>query len=246
MGLEAMKIEQRQFILDTLTKIDTAFSKEEVLEHYLVYARGLGFESYLISQIVNPLRPYAKDAMLHTNWPTELIERRFENQEIVHDPIVQFALKCKFAFSWDQAYQHASRFGRGMMNETREHGLMNGYSFPMRRPGAPFGGVSIGGNEGDLSPTQLRNLELVSMHTYSRLEALHPPMPYEQIGTLSPQETEVLYFAAVGKTAWETSKILGVSEAAIKDALKRVRTKLGAMNTLHACTTAISQDLIFP
>lgn len=241
-----MSLSGNYFVLETISAIDCSESTEDVIRLFMEYASQQGFSSFLIAQVINPLRPNADKAMLYTNWPDELIETRFAKNQIIHDPIIQYGLKSKYAFSWDDAYEHASRFGRRMMDTARDHRIAKGFSFPMRRPGAPIGGISLGGENIGMSSAELGSLELVSMHAYSRLEALHTPFPVEEIKNLSTQETEALYLTAVGKTAWETGGAMGISEAAVKDALRRVREKLGVMNTLHACTTAISRDLILP
>ena len=241
-----MELGNKHHVLETISVIDQSENAEEVLKLFMQFAEPLGFSFFLVAHVVNPLRSNASQAMLHTNWPGELIAERFANQQIIHDPIIQYGLKCKFTFPWEDAYEHASRFGRKMMDTVRDHKIRAGYTFPMRRPGAPIGGISLGGEAVELSSDNLGSLELVAMHTYSRLEALHSPIFVDETKKLSVQETEVLYFAAVGKTAWETGGAIGISEAAVKDALKRARVKLHAMNTLHACTTAISRDLILP
>ncbi|MEM9668669.1 MAG: autoinducer binding domain-containing protein [Pseudomonadota bacterium] len=233
-------------ILGTLKSIDTAQSADDTLARYILFVRRFGFSNFLVSQIIHPLRPEAKKAMMHSNWPSELLNKRFEGMNLVHDPVVKYAMACKFRFSWDDAYSHASRFGKLMMDEAKEHKLGEGYTFPMRRPGAPLGGISIGGEGIDVSPQDLSEIELASLHCYSKLESFHPPFPKANRKDLSPQEVDVLHFASVGKSAWETSRIMAISEAAVKDALKRARSKLDAVNTVQACTTAIVRDLIVP
>lgn len=233
-------------VLDSLKAIDAADTPENVLSTYMGFTAAYGFTSFMIAQVVHPLRPNADKAMRFTNWPQELIDERYRDLKIMHDPIVRYAMGSRFVFSWNDAYRHASRFGRRMMDEARDHSLGDGITFPMRRPGVPIGGISIGGERLDFGPDDIPDLELLGLHCYSRLEALHPPFPFDEHIALSEQETEVLHFAAVGKTAWETSRIMQISEAAVKDALRRAREKLGAMNTLHACTTAIARDLIIP
>lgn len=241
-----MNLVNKGVVLDTIVQIDSSECSQDVIDNFLEFIEPLGFSSFLISQVVNPLRADAKKAMRYSNWPDELINLRFSENQIMHDPIIQYGLKSKYAFSWETAYQYASCFGRKMMDAARDHRIAAGYSFPMRRPGSPIGGISLGGDSVDISEKDLASIELVAMHTYSRLETLHGQIPTEGYKMLSRQETEVLYFTAVGKTAWEAGGAMEITEAAVKDALKRARHKLGAMNTVHACSIAISEDLILP
>lgn len=233
-------------ILRSLKDIDAAKTSQQALDAFLDFAQPLGLTKYLIVQVVNPDHEHADKAMMHSNWPAELIERRVLNSDMLHDPVVQYGLRSRFAFNWEEAYTHASRYGKTLVGEASEHNIKAGYSIPMRRPGAPIGGFSIGADKFDLSPDEKGELELAAMHTYTKLESLHPPFPQSDLKPLSPQEIDVLQFATVGKTAWETSVILGISEAGVRDALKRARAKLDAVNTLHACSKAIANDFILP
>jgi LuxR family transcriptional regulator len=48
----------------------------------------------------------------------------------------------------------------------------------------------------------------------------------------------------MGKSAWDTGQIMGVSERTVKFHLENARAKLKAMNTTHAVSKAISLNLI--
>lgn len=233
-------------IIGIVSALDTAESADQAIQTYLLYAKQFGFENYLISHIVNPTSDLSKHAMMHSNWPEPILANRFAGMNLLHDPVVKYGMKTHFPFLWETAYQHASKYGKLLMDSARDFQIATGMTFPMRRPGAPLGGISLGGEKIELSEQDRGMLQLASLHCYSRLEALHPPYPQERTVSLSPQEIEVLQFSTGGKTAWEISAILNISESGVKDALKRARIKLDAVNTLHACSKAISRDLILP
>lgn len=233
-------------LLETLHAIDTADTTAETISIYMEYAAQFGLNHFLISQIINPVSEHAQYAMMHSNWPEPILTDRFAGMNLLHDPVVQYGLRSRFPFRWEAAYRHASKYGKRLMDTARDFDIDNGITYPMRRPGAPMGGISLGGENIELPDEDKSLLELASLHCYSRLEALHPPFPADDIKSLSPQELDVLQFSTNGKTAWEISVILSISEAGVKDALKRARAKLNAVSTLHACTKAISRDLILP
>lgn len=60
--------------------------------------------------------------------------------------------------------------------------------------------------------------------------ACHAPFPKVK---LTPKEMETLRWAAMGKTAWEISRIQGRSEATVNFHLCNIRRKFG-VNTLCA------------
>ena len=61
---------------------------------------------------------------------------------------------------------------------------------------------------------------------------------------LSNPELECLKWAAEGKSAWETSMILGVSECTVKFHLSNARYKLHCVTTTQAVAKAISLRVI--
>lgn len=70
-----------------------------------------------------------------------------------------------------------------------------------------------------------------------------PPTSVEAIG-LSSRERECLRWVSMGKTAWETASILGLSQRTIEFHLKNAIRKLDAANKIHAAALAIRLDLL--
>ncbi len=63
-------------------------------------------------------------------------------------------------------------------------------------------------------------------------------------GVLSPREVECLGLAAAGKSEWEISRILGISEHTSEKHLLNAKMKLGAVNRVQAVAEAIRRGLI--
>jgi DNA-binding CsgD family transcriptional regulator len=61
---------------------------------------------------------------------------------------------------------------------------------------------------------------------------------------VSAREIDCLRWIAAGKTAWEASKILGISERTVRFHLNTAREKLHCITTTQAVAKAISQQLI--
>jgi DNA-binding CsgD family transcriptional regulator len=53
-----------------------------------------------------------------------------------------------------------------------------------------------------------------------------------------------LRWRSQGKTDWEISQLIGISESTVKFHLENSRAKLGATNTIHAVAKAIVHGLI--
>lgn len=61
---------------------------------------------------------------------------------------------------------------------------------------------------------------------------------------LTARELECLIWAAAGKSEWEISQILGISEHTSEKHLLNAKTKLGAVNRVHAVAEAIRRGYI--
>jgi DNA-binding CsgD family transcriptional regulator len=63
---------------------------------------------------------------------------------------------------------------------------------------------------------------------------------------LTPRERECLLWAACGKTAWETSRILKIAERTVKFHLANASRRLDTSNTTHAVARAMLRGEFLP
>lgn len=61
---------------------------------------------------------------------------------------------------------------------------------------------------------------------------------------ITPRETEVIKWIADGKTAWEISTILHLSEHTIRNHIENARRKFDATNTPHLIAAAFRKQVI--
>ena len=105
-----MTYTQRSHIIDS---IEATTSLEQLLEVYSDFVGQYGFTSLVVAQLFNPLlaRNLANQISI-TNWNLEWQEIWWENGYYEHDPIVNYLFKTQKLFSWDIAYQNASKIGK--------------------------------------------------------------------------------------------------------------------------------------
>ncbi|WP_198144859.1 helix-turn-helix transcriptional regulator [Pseudorhodobacter aquimaris] len=60
---------------------------------------------------------------------------------------------------------------------------------------------------------------------------------------LAPREKEVLWWAARGKSAWETAQVLGLSETTVKFYIKNACARLQVRNKTHAVAICVSNGV---
>lgn len=225
---------------------DTALPRA-ALARLSAFVEGYGFERIFLGQLVNPANVALKDILYLSDWPEELKAQRRSQMAILHDPIALCALRSKHPFSWSEAREHATRMGRQVMDLVHDFGITHGMMFPMHALHSVSGGVSLGAShDTDLSPTRVKELEIVCSAAYYHLEALLGPFPYQKLAQLTHRETECVQLAAAGKSNWEIAAILGIEEDTVKKTLGRAGIKLDAVNRAHIVATAIAKHQIFP
>jgi LuxR family quorum sensing-dependent transcriptional regulator len=101
----------------------------------------------------------------------------------------------------------------------------------------------MAGEAPDLDPVSKSALQLIGVYAHNRIRALNRPTPTGR-GPLTPREREILRWAADGKTAWETSVILDLSERTVKFHLIEASRKLNAVNRTSAVAKALARGLI--
>jgi DNA-binding CsgD family transcriptional regulator len=91
--------------------------------------------------------------------------------------------------------------------------------------------------------TPVRDLRLLMNYFHSQILRINGVDADEEI-LMSARELDCLSWTAAGKTAWEASIILGISERTVRFHLNVAREKLKCATTTQAVAKAISKNLI--
>lgn len=135
--------------------------------------------------------------------------------------------------------------------EDRLKGIMrSGLVVPVHAPGQRFAAAQLAS---DLGAAELEKLDRETRPTVFLMTAMFNDRLQAMLGEelvpgagLSERELECLLWAARGKTGWETSIILSISESAVKKHLAAAATKLNALTRTQAVAAAVSRGLISP
>ncbi len=128
----------------------------------------------------------------------------------------------------------AERYGIG------RHGI----SIPIREPGVGDAMFSVNFDCDDRAWTALRaslvnDVHLFAHYYHLRMKAVVTAQDMSAEFDLSPREREVLQWAAEGKTAWETARLLRVSESAVTLYTSNAMQKLRAKTKTQAVAIAV-------
>ena len=191
-----------------------------------------------------PNEPYLA-VTYSTDWVDHYIARNF--REI--DPVLAQGFKQTLPIDWSK-FDLSSKLVRDFFGEAKEFGIGgNGFTIPIRSHNGTSALFTV---TDDCLPIKWasklhdlkRDLVIVSLHVHEmicRTEGIFTPSV-----KLGGREMECLKWASSGKTVYETSIILNISERTVRAYLDTARHKLNAANVTHAVTRAISTGLIAP
>jgi len=229
--------------IQALTGAKTLAEGHAVVQRALS-AFGLKHFSYLS---VSPT-PRQKPLVVTTYVPEW--QRRYHEQNYIRiDPVVALGARSAGPFDWGRA-DLSERRVRDFFGEAREHDLgRHGITFPFRGPCGAFAlfSANADGNLRDWRMLRERftgELLVVSAYFHAWANARASDGDEAKARLLSVREKECLAWCAGGKSIWDISAILGVSERTVRFHLAGARRKLDASNTIHAIAKAIQHGAI--
>lgn len=179
-----------------------------------------------------------------SNFPEAWVTQYRRNNMETSDPIFQRALATGLPTCWSTAYNTTNG---DFKDRAKDAGLPeDGITMSVIRQSTCVVMFSVCGDipseEIDCKEQGLTvAVELLARRFWLRLSELVKELEDLRI---SPREVQVLYWAACGKSAWETAKILGLTEGTVNQYLHSAARKLGADSKTHSVIRAIDAGLL--
>jgi DNA-binding CsgD family transcriptional regulator len=197
---------------------------------------------------------HAKDADfvnvgLSAEWLTDYVR----NEYFLVDPAKLRMFSGAECAAWSEALASpANATQKRFVARARECDMAGGFSVAARD--ASDGRLSLFGFSGSVLETTERHRTLLlylAPHLHEAMRRWTSAERALSIGSrqkpaISARETEILCWAMAGKTNWEISAILKLSERAVKFHLHNVMRRLNASSRAHAVAIAMSEGLIPP
>lgn len=180
---------------------------------------------------------------------------RYQSYGYQHiDPVLMTARRHVAPFIWRNKVDQVKL--SNFFNMSEDYAISNGYTFTLHDPDNNLATLTLRPKvEGpDFYEIMERNKEhfqmlLINVHekmiNFIQLQATVSdkknvmPVSYR----LSPRETEVLFWASVGKTYSEISMVLSIREGTVKFHIRNIIEKLGVSNAKHAISKAVELKL---
>ena len=211
--------------------------------------QGLGVSAFMLSDIPPDRTPQLEDVHAsgwHPDWETRYLSQNFAND----DPITKALATQTKPFFWYEAERSyaAKPRSKQVMNEARsEFKMLGGYGIPIRGENGVVGLVSVATDIKNWQLSQRENdaLRIISLFAY---EAVCKFRKGDLVGarshTLTRREIDCVCWIAEGKTTWEISMILGISEHTVNEYIGLASQKLGTRNRAHLVARALRLGII--
>ena len=234
--------------LSLIHDMNLARNSQEVCEKLLAITRQFGLDRLIAGTQPDPrasAKTQKQHAILH-GWPDGWMERYATNKYVKIDPIVQHLKNSLNPYQWQDASVDLQRDhpGRLVLNEATEFGLRAGLAIPLVTMDGTLALVSLGGEKPEIPPLAIGMISLVSTYAIARALQISATQAIAAESSLTKRETECIRWAAEGKSEWEISMILGISEHTSEKHLLNAKMKLGAVNRTQAVAEAIRRGYI--
>ncbi|MEZ8142097.1 MULTISPECIES: LuxR family transcriptional regulator [Enterovibrio] len=249
MKVVLMDTDQLFAIVGNLTNVNNREQLEEVCESF---CQLVGLPYYLFG-VIEQDSLYSPIIHAYSNYPTPWLERYFEQNKQRVDPVVSYIMTQQSPIRWDSLVQREefqSPQQQELMATAKQYGLSNGFTVPIKSASGDFVLFSMAIGDVDDQCEKL-NAAIPFAHTLAtHLLECYLTMKVKAKGSdnisLTQRETDCLFWASEGKTAWEISKIINVSERTVLFHLNNCTKKLAASNRQHAVALAIKKGLLKP
>jgi LuxR family quorum sensing-dependent transcriptional regulator len=235
---------QETAVFEFIERVDAHASIDTLLDDLLNVVGTYGFQHMIYTGLPvgdNKIDPLVKSNRFPQHWWDRYVERDYSKI----DAVCQQVFSTVSPFAWNEVGESfASRQGAAQVaGEAAEHGLKDGYIVPVFSRDEWLSAISFGGPDRiSLDNRQRGAVNLMAIYTSSAIERRQQRRPLRR--KLSARECEVLLWTSAGKSCWDVSMILGISEKTVRYHTAQIRAKLNANNTTHAVVRALQQGEI--
>ena len=184
-----------------------------------------------------------------TTYPQAWIDRYHEQKYFALDPVLAMARRSRIPFHWTDlavgSPEIAAFFAESVEMGVGRHGL----TIPIHGPEGEKALFSVTSNKSEAEfraqcVDRMPLLQILGFEFHRGLSNLIAPLQPERSQSLRPREREVLYWAASGKTVWETAQLLGITEDTTNSYLRDAIRRLSCLNKPHAVAEAVRLGLV--
>lgn len=227
-----------------LPKLEGESEITTVFEMVLNHTYELGFQYCAFTMDCQSHSPQVKPVQMN-NYPNEWSKLYQRAHYFDVDPIVAHCKRCVLPIVWEEkAFQAAPE----LWSMAQSYGVHLAWTQPVHDFQGVYSMLTLGRSTGEVSPQELYEkagqvlwlchaMHAVVARKYTNNSNMHSP------SKLTPRETEILKWSAMGKTASDIATILCLSERTVGFHISSTFKKLGVNNKIAAVLSASKAGL---
>lgn len=230
-----------------IERCERAAPVEELATSFQSAIELMGFRYFACCSHVNPGNPPRRAVVLH-NYPNEWV-RYFAEQDLhARDPVFAHAELNILPFYWDApAFNAALKSSqRQMLLDAQSFCIAHGYTVPIHLPwitGALRASCSVVPDLEKVGARVHPAVQIMSTYLYASIAYQAGVQGAREAASgggtfLRARERECLELAARGKSDWEISQLLGISEHTVHKHVEAAKRRLGVSTRVQAIVWA--------
>lgn len=186
---------------------------------------------------------YSPPMIINGNYPGDWLNIYASEELYYTDPLILRNFHNPGTQLWEDTYSIYRDQLTPEFLSSRDFGLNYGVSGGLYQETTQTSSLLSFSGEGKwYGRHQLEILSLVSPHVHQALTRVFRFARRPSGGELSSREREIINWIKEGKTNWEISVILEISERTVKFHVQNIERKLDAVNKAHAVAIALEQE----
>jgi LuxR family transcriptional regulator, quorum-sensing system regulator BjaR1 len=229
-------------VLQGALQLANAPTVEALVGLYRAAIRQFGYTHFIVTGLPSQGQRF-ENLVLERFWPEDWMSHYVSRDYIRRDPVAIASPVYRAPFTWKEAWIRASELGSAgdrIMMEAADVGLKDGMCVPIPVRNALAGCISLAGEDPITKKDALEPVNVLSLTFAGRLQLLIDQKDRPKGLTLSDREREVLSWVAEGKTAWEISRILGISDSTVNKHIAGAMRKTGSVTRAQAVAKALT------
>jgi len=238
-----------RWLIDIIEEIQTSNGLAEIKTILVKVKEYLGFDNVLYG-IKQPETFTQSSALIISDYPFEWLKRYGEQGYVNIDPVAQHCFSSQIPYPWSGFKKHAKKKEIfQFVGEAGEFKLRDGISVGMPRFDGEAGLISLSTDKVLMANSDriIIYLNAIQPFIHERICQMSGKAQYKNMNVdLTEREKTCLLWVAEGKTAYDISVILSISEATVVFHLKNAIQKLDVTNRSQAIAKAVLLGLIVP
>lgn len=215
-------------------------------------SQEMGFDYFALLHHVD-LRKYNdfKDRVVTSefialsNYPQFWIDQYLSDAVVNFDPVLLASQRTGVGFAWDQIPKliNFSEHHRQIVERTKLAGIGDGFTVPANIPGELSGSCNFAVRTGSQAPpANFAMAQLVGSFAFQAARNIvERSRGYQDFSKveLTERQLECIVLVARGKTDWEISKILNISEETVKQHIANARERYDVTKRMQVVLRAL-------